>query len=338
MVSAGLKGRLHTGVPVATMIENTLKYLNLEDGRGIRYTRESIIHWLCARFVGGSASNNFRRGEATAGAGNKGGHLPIDVSRLYNVEASRATLQAWTLPAEVYRSIQDAVKDAIAALPAGVKDVGIALDALYLNAGLAYLPSLGLIVGMTSKAAGGLGAIPVKDARKHTAVELAPNIATQVEQFFVVSTDGRAAVPLNYVAQQGERGKMLFHEIEAAATLFRAAGIKVSWVSTDGFTSSEDLDARLAKMPEEIRIHHIYDYQHLLKVIRNLLLNKTFPCKIDNKTVHISMNKLDTIRTTIASALKKQPLDSTENTKVLQDFLDHVLEEVRLFDRVSAHS
>jgi hypothetical protein len=275
--------------------------------RSVRYPMRLIAFYQCARFIGGKASAIFRRGAGEQGAGNKGGPLPFNAAHVNNVEPSISELKACTPPAVCYPSLTHdlaRIKAAIESLPAGSStEGGLSMDALALQMGVLWCDYRKELLGCVGREAGGPGAISERELASHpdkySPIVLHPQIASQVQTIFFTLTSGKLTLPVSYVVQQSEQGKVLFEVVQTLVTELEKIGAVVTWVCSDGFTSCEDYRLRLnewlKKTQRTTPLVHIFDYTHLEKNLRNHLLNKPF-ASLGNDPVFFSMSTLIDIR------------------------------------------
>lgn len=260
------------------VLSQNLHDANLKDRRAVRYSKYLIAFYQCARFISGWRGSEFRRGTPNAGCGNRGGHLANDPAGLRNSEPARSTLQASTPPDVLCPTVAEGLqrlKDVLPQAPASARIGGISMDALHLSPGLSLVQCRMVLAGCSSTEMGGLGVIPVKNIKDFTVERLRADLGTQVEQFFYTSTNGKLSLPLGYVVQQSELGIPLAGVVCTLIQELQKLGVVVHWTSSDGFTGSADFIASLKKRLRDLQwpteVHHVFDYQHLLKCINRAL-------------------------------------------------------------------
>ena len=94
------------------------------------------------------------RGPINEGAGNKGGHLPNDPSRVRRYMPSNSTLNAHSAPLELYPKLA-ADAEALARALAEKKTAavgGISFDAITISRGYTYAEHVALLIGAKSSA------------------------------------------------------------------------------------------------------------------------------------------------------------------------------------------
>jgi len=256
-----------------------LQTLENGDLRAVRWTNEQLAYYESVRFTGGSAAITEIRGPIAEGTGNSGGTLPLSCARIRTLAPSISTLKAHLPIAEVYPQLAgDAVELRKALERGGACRVGgISLDAIIVPHGYTYISYLRLLVGRISRAHGASGAIRLKDVAKYDATQLADESATHILQFFWTSLDGKATWPLGYIALRGDSATATFEALQVMVERLHKTGIGTVFTSSDSFRGSDQLVRMLSDwsraQPGLLPIHHVFDYQHLLKNGRAVILN-----------------------------------------------------------------
>ena len=256
-----------------------------KDLRGLRYSPEQIAYWQSMRFLGGSRMIDQMRGPINEGAGNKGGPLPNDASRVRRYVPSNSTLNAHSAPLELYPKLAAEAASLARALAAKSTPAvgGISFDAITISRGYMYVEHVALLVGAKSSANGGSGAIRLADIKKHTLEQLRDMVGTHVLQLFWTSLDGRASMPIGYIVTQGDDPAETAAAISMAIETLAQHGIQTVFTSSDGFIGCADFVRRMEAWaaahptrPKDLPLVHVFDYVHVLKCIRNRLLNAGF--------------------------------------------------------------
>jgi hypothetical protein len=165
-----------------------------ESGRAFRWSKD-IVHWaLTLQFHGGKRIIEDLRGKANTGAGQHG-ELNVDLKKWGIFLPANSTLRNYLPPVEVYGGFdQEAIADFKKGFPAdSVRKVMIAWDEIEIRYGLVWNPSKKELIGKVS------GPIAEKNARSEDWVNMAKELATHAIQFFLVSVDGAASVPIGFV-------------------------------------------------------------------------------------------------------------------------------------------
>ena len=254
-----------------------------ESGRAFRWSKE-IVHWaLTLQFHGGKRIISDLRGKANAGAG-KHGDLKIDVSKWGLFLPADSTLRNYLPPVEVYTGFDEKVianfKEAFP--KESPRKIIIAWDEIEIRYGLVWNPSTKELIGKAT------GPIAEKNAKKEDWVQMNKELATHVIQFFLVSVDGAASVPIGFWPMVSINGEKVFSIIRPLIMMLQAGSESLSVVATasDAFPSNSKLIELLQK---EYKITHLFDALHLVKNMRNNLWKE--PLTIG--TVSFSLNTLD---------------------------------------------
>lgn len=138
------------------------------------------------------------------GAGNKGGHLPNDSSRVRRYVPSNSTLNAHLEPLELYQKLaENAAALASALKKKGTPLVGgISFDEITISRGYSFCKHLGMLVGASSFSEP-KGGIRLVDVKNYTLEKLRSIVGSHVLQLFWTSLDGKVSVPIGYVVTQG---------------------------------------------------------------------------------------------------------------------------------------
>lgn len=255
------------------------------DLRGLRYSPEQIAYWQNMRFLGGSRMIDQLRGPINEGTGNKGGHLPNDASRVRRYVPTNSTLNAHSAPLELYPELAadaEALSRALAIKKTAAVG-GISFDAISISRGYTYAEHVALLVGAKSSANRGPGAIRLSDIEKYTLDQLRDMVGSHVLQLFWTSLDGRASVPIGYIVTQGDDPGEIASAVSTAIDALSKHGIQTVFTSSDGFIGCADFVRRMHEWaashptrPKDLPFVHVFDYVHVLKCLRNRLLNQGF--------------------------------------------------------------
>lgn len=303
-----------------------------KDLRGLRYSPEQIAYWQSMRFLGGSRIIDQMRGPINEGAGNKGGHLPNDATRARRYVPSNSTLNAHSALLELYPKIAAEAASLARALAEKKTPAvgGISFDAITISRGYTYVEHVALLVGAKSSANGGSGAIRLTDIKKHTLEQLRDMVGTHVLQLFWTSLDGKASMPIGYIVTQGDDPAETAGAVSTAIDALAQHGIQTVFTSSDGFIGCAEFIRRMdawasahPTRPKDLPLVHVFDYVHVLKCIRNRLLNVGFT--LANGTT-ISMKDLARIWLD-AAASSQQQQQSDEWRRLRRELFNLVKED-----------
>lgn len=98
-------------------------------------------------------------------------------------------------------------------------------------------------------------------------------LATHVLQIFFISTDGTISIPLGFIPMKGMNGEQAFKIINPIIEAFKNATepVDIVWGSSDGILTHHNLIDKIKKSGK--RYFHIFDSLHIIKNLRNALLN-----------------------------------------------------------------
>src|SRR5262249_2745302 len=128
----------------------------------------------------------------------------------------------------------------------------------------------------------GSGAIPLKIIKDYTLEKLRDAVGSHVLQLFWTSLNGQASIPLGYTVMQGDDPAEMALAIGNAIDKLEVHGIHTVFTSSDGFIGCADFISRMEKWVKEhptrsnLPLVHVFDYVHILKCLRNRLLNAGF--------------------------------------------------------------
>jgi len=101
--------------------------------------------------------------------------------------------------------------------------------------------------------------------------EINGKLATKALQFFFVSTDGKCSLPLGFIPTTGITGQEIVGEVLNLISIFQEQEIEIHWTSSDGFQANRDFLEKIKSVYPNFL--HFFDYEHLLKNLRNALIN-----------------------------------------------------------------
>ena len=235
-----------------------------ESGRAFRWSKD-VVHWaLTLQFHGGKRIIDDLRGQANAGAGQHG-KLKVDVSKWGLFLPANSTLRNYLPPVEVYEGFDQAsINQFKTAFPSeSPRKVIIAWDEIEIRYGLVWNPSTKELIGKVN------GPIAEKSAKEENWLNMSTQLATHVIQFFLVSADGAASVPIGFYPMVSINGNKVFAIIKPLIDMLQAGSDALQVVATasDAFPSNDAL-IKLLK-DSGYNIVHLFDPLHLLKNMRN---------------------------------------------------------------------
>ncbi len=147
---------------------------------------------------------------------------------------------------------------------------GLVSDEMEIRKGLVYRKSDGRIIGLVR------GEFPECQVNELSKESIPEKLVTHVMQVFLVSTDSNITIPLGYYPTKSVTGEWLSEKFQSLISSFSKCGAEIHWTSTDGFAQSKEFRENMMKWSKEQNrtYYHIYDYVHVLKNIRNMLLNR----------------------------------------------------------------
>ena len=244
-----------------------------ESGRAFRWSKD-VVHWaLTLQFHGGKRIIDDLRGQANAGAGQHG-KLKVDVSKWGLFLPANSTLRNYLPPVEVYEGFDQAsINQFKTAFPSeSPRKVIIAWDEIEIRYGLVWNPSTKELIGKVN------GPIAEKSAKEENWLNMSTQLATHVIQFFLVSADGAASVPIGFYPMVSINGNKVFAIIKPLIDMLQAGSDALQVVATasDAFPSNDAL-IKLLK-DSGYNIVHLFDPLHLLKNMRNNIFNRVLTC------------------------------------------------------------
>eukprot|EP00733_Pompholyxophrys_punicea_P000564 Pompholyxophrys_punicea_v1_NODE_168_length_3036_cov_10.830594.p2 type:complete len:220 gc:universal NODE_168_length_3036_cov_10.830594:1441-2100(+) len=131
-------------------------------------------------------------------------------------------------------------------------------------------------------------------------------LASHVAQIFLVSSDGATSLPLGFVPTTAITGEQLYKLTCRIRKLFsESRNVRLRSGSSDGFVTNVSF---LKLMQKEIEPYwHFFDYIHIIKNLRNRLINITLKTK--ECTSGFNMNDLVKLRQMEPIFQKALPLD-----------------------------
>lgn len=302
-----------TGIPFyIEMVHAQLKNAMKSRSQGIRWTKDIISFGLSLQYAGGDQLIDLLRGypflsersnnqdihdgdltteDSTKQTSNEEGRrnqcerIPVNVlgtktkvhhcSGKLNHQAinmffpSNSTLRGYLPPTTGYEGFTEnclsALKKAVERNPKFPKNGGIIADEMEIRHGLVFLRYCGLLVGHVD------GPIAEKNVQQYVGVPMQEKQAKRVLQLFYISFDGTVTWPLAFFPSTGASGQFVFNKFDEIIQGLTSIGFNICWGSTDGFSGCQEFQRLMAvKYPQ---YHHIFDPLHILKLLRNTLLN-----------------------------------------------------------------
>lgn len=284
-------------------LKQQLLCLSNENGRGFRWSK-TIVHWaLTLQFHGGKRIIEDLRGKASTGAGQHG-ELKIELKNWGIFLPANSTLRNFLPPVEVYEGVKrSTIENFKQAFPSGSpRKVLLSWDEIEIRYGLVWNPSTKELIGKVS------GPIPEKDAEKENWKNMNSMLATHVVQYFLVSLDGAASIPIGFYPMTAVSGEKIFAIVDPILKLIEEGEgpLEVTATASDAFSSNGKLLEMLAAKGRSVI--HVFDPLHLLKNMRNNLLKE--PLAVGG--TQFSMNTLDdllksTVKETRQGYMKLHP-------------------------------
>ncbi len=244
-----------------------------EDARGIRWSK-TMLYWVeSILYTGGAGALRKLRGPCFEGfrkdVNKGGGKLPNDPNTLCAYFPSRSTIYSHLPPVEYYPQFDDELAKNIAkALDKKKckKEVILSFDEIKPQRGYEYINHMKCVSGAT----GNVGMIPEKSIldKKYDDSWFINNEATGIAQFFVTDLSGNGTIPAFWTATNTFNCKWLVGHVENIIERLAKYGVIVKLTSSDGFSGSDLFAQKMLKK----NIFHVYDYSHMLKLIRNRFL------------------------------------------------------------------
>jgi hypothetical protein len=210
-----------------------LRCLVAPDARSWRWDKD-IIHWcLTLQYHGGKATIDALRGKGNQGLGQHG-CLTVDPAQFCLFIPADSTLRSYLPPVIPQRKLTTEDFGKFKAALSGCSRFGfLAFDEIEIRGGLMFLKRTQSVIGLVD------GAVSAKKIDLWTGKDPAfiqSHIGTKIMQFFYISADGRAALPLDYVLTKGITPSQLVARVTDHILAFRDIGISILATSSDGFT------------------------------------------------------------------------------------------------------
>lgn len=303
---------------VFRLLSQQLRCLSTKDPRGMRWDPK-IIHWaMSIQYYGGKACLNTIRGIACSrGKGDKSSAMTVDPSKWGLFLPSTSTLKAKISPKDPYEGVTDNHLDTLTEIQKRnnyLLEGGISADEIEIREGLQIQRSFQQIVGLAKHP------IPIELLTEEEVARLTKDLeenseqklAKYVFQLFFTSTDGRVTFPLGFFPTSKIDADQMSTIYTDLITRFKKRGILITWGSTDGATQPAWIDDIRKTHPS---YEHIFDYVHLVKILRNLLLEKT----LQRGSVAFSISSLEFIRLhdpAIAAAISSMELHPSDKMEL----------------------
>ena len=267
-----------------TLLKQQLRCATKESGRGFRWSKD-VIHWaLTLQFHGGKRIINDLRGMANKHKG-KNGKLDIDLKQWGIFLPANSTLRNYLPPVEVYEGFKsETIENFKKGYPStSPRKVMIAWDEIEIRFGLIWNPSTKELIGRVK------GPLAEKDAKSANWSKMNDELATHVIQFFLVSADGAASLPIGFHPMTSINGEKVFQLVEPLIRNLSEGehAFEVIATSSDAFPSNNTLISLLRK--NGWNGVHIFDPLHLLKSTRNNLWNQI----LMRDGIEFNLNTLD---------------------------------------------
>jgi len=244
-----------------------------------------LVHWaLTLQFHGGKRIIDDLRGKANAGKG-KHGELDLNVGDWGIFLPANSTLRNYLPPVEVYQGFKlETIENFKRGYPeSSPRKVLIAWDEIEIRFGLVWNPSTKELIGRVS------GPIAERDAKSAHWAKMNEELATHVIQFFLVSADGAASLPIGFHPMCAINGEKVFKIVESLFEILSEGELALEVIATtsDAFPSNSTLMAKLKEKGHHSV--HIFDPLHLLKTMRNNLWNQI----LSTDGIEFNLNTLD---------------------------------------------
>eukprot|EP00733_Pompholyxophrys_punicea_P001664 Pompholyxophrys_punicea_v1_NODE_921_length_1136_cov_3.724329.p1 type:complete len:292 gc:universal NODE_921_length_1136_cov_3.724329:1037-162(-) len=203
--------------------------------------------------------------------------------------------------------------------------IGWIADEIEIRKGLVFNSFLGSLIGRVD------GPFLAQEAMENwNENEMKMKFASHVLQIFICTTDGQICLPLGYLPTVGISGKELFERVKSWKKKFSEGKypLELLWGSTDGFSTNHEF-LKLMSKEHPSGYYHIFDYVHIIKNLRNTILNKRLISSDIRQGFH--MNDLIELRSQdpeVAKLLKEDliPKDKMNLKNVEQLLNDRLIE------------
>ena len=286
-------------------LQNIAMVGTTKDGRGFRWKPDTINFCQTILFRGHQATLQTLRGQAFTLPDAKqqtSGHLPVDVSRFNLALPAPSTVKKYLPVVELdpkltmRERITKIFKTIFSQSTSSPCKAGIiSFDELIHQHGYCLDTSRNLLVGSDGTL------IPVKDLLQKNADGslvysdewLRTHEAKGVYHFFFTTLDGLLSFSICWIAVRDQPIEKIEKNLREFRTMLDEIGFKTIGFSSDGFASSVYLANKFHQ--EVIKKKHdialwIFDYTHVIKLLRNCLLKPGFTLK--NGHPSISMKEL----------------------------------------------
>jgi hypothetical protein len=226
-----------------------------------------IIPWAnTIKYIGGHSVIDALRGRVGA----NGSHFSVDDIAFYI--PPNETLLRYTPEVTVYNSSPIERIDLISRLVknAAFNDGGLVWDWMEIRKRVYYDPIRKIIVG---------GIVPISMEHFDPAYPdrlvtmLNDYLAEQVMAVYYVSTCSNINVPVGFIpAKKGSTIDFTVKELRKIIEKLKEHDVRISWTSSDSFAGADAVVELLMPTLGEEYIH-FFDYEHLLKNARNILIN-----------------------------------------------------------------
>ena len=271
------ENKINENLFIYKFIETQLSCLLLDDARAFRWD-STLVHWATTiQYHGGQKLLNIIRGEALQFQG-KNGSLKVVKEKWGLFLPSVSTLKHYKHYVRPYlNNLEEQCKNiSRILLNSSDKTGGLVFDEMEIRHGLTYLKSTGRILGLV------LGELFEENIHEFLLQneDILSLIGKTVMQVFFISTNGLVSIPIWYFLSNKTTGESVFNQIKEIVNELKKQEINITWGSSDGFTSSRQY---ILKMKENFNsYHHVYNYVHILKLLRNVLLNKLLHYKVSS--------------------------------------------------------
>ena len=239
---------------------------------------------MTLQFHGGKRVIDDLRGKANAGKG-KHGKLDLNVGDWGIFLPANSTLRNYLPPVEVYEGFKrETIENFKKGYPeSSSRKVVIAWDEIEIRYGLIWNPSTKELIGRVD------GPIAEKDAKSANWAKMNDGLATHVIQFFLVSANGAASLPIGFHPMTAINGEKVFNIVEPLFKMLSEGELALEVIATtsDAFPSNTVLMSKLKD--KGYKSVHIFDPLHLLKTMRNNLWNQI----LSKDGIEFNLNTLD---------------------------------------------
>jgi hypothetical protein len=251
------------------LASNFLK--NYGKGKGSRHDN-NIIEWcLIIRYYGGSKTyNNIKVNLNLPSISTLNRYLPsINFGWINEIELGKL-LNEWKRQIKSTKLV-------------------VAYDEFEIRRGLIFNKSVGKVIGFSNKQ---LDRNNFYNEYIENEKQIEENdIASKVIQFFITSFDGEITFPVGVFGHQNSHSSFVTSKIKELIDIFSKLDneFKIKVTCSDGYRGNEVVSRNLKN---QYGILHVYDYVHVLKRARNLLLNRNLKYPIGEEKVYFSINAL----------------------------------------------